>query len=110
MKKYLAILSSVMFVTFTFLVGCEGKNSDLQSNSATNETTLIALVSPSSLQSDCISSKDMVVDKAFEDWYIQRYGKIVVPEPKEELTVVFDGKEYHGKYTRTVSNSLGMRS
>ena len=110
MKKYLAILLSVILVSLTIFAGCEVKNNNSQSDSAQKDTTLTALVSPSSLLSDCLHSNDMVVDKAFEDWYIQRYGEIKVPEPKEELTVAFQGKEYHGKYSRMSTNTIAMRT
>ena len=38
----------------------------------------------------------------------RQYGKVTAQEPQSRLTVVFDGKEYSGKYDHTVVNSLGM--
>ena len=89
MKKYLAMFLLVILLSLIIFTGCEN-DSNSQNDSEIKEISLTAAASPTSLSSDCISSKDMIVDKTFEDWYVQQYGEIIIPEPKEELSVVFD--------------------
>ena len=106
MKKYITVLLSVTFVVLTMLTGCDKDNSNSQNEAAKQNITLSAMVSLVA-STDC-RHLDFTTDKTLEDWYIQKYGETVVPEPKEHVTVIFDGKEYHGKEFMQKVNRFGM--